>query len=228
MTTVIFVHIGSAEYLEYILRLTKKTNPGRVILLGDESNKDIAIENNVEHHLVSDYNETIPYYHVSVNVEKYEKFCFERWFVIKNFIIKHGITHFVHSDSDNALLTDFSEFKYKNASFVNRDGIVPNIFFMTVDVLVQITDFYLKLYSLPINEFKESIRPFLDKINGNDHYSDMFFLKQTVVTFGIKVENLDRTKFNIAYNGNTNYHNVHFHGVDKHTYSKELCNKLYP
>jgi hypothetical protein len=227
MSVIIFVHKGSPEYLEYILKLTKNTNPGRVILLGDESNKDISVENNVEHHLVSDYNQTIPYYHISVNSEQYEKFCFERWFVIKNFVIKHGITHFIHSDSDNALLTDFSKFTYTNAGFSHNNKIVPNVIFMTVDAIIHITDFYLKLYSLPINEFKESIRPFLDKINGNDHYSDMYFLRQAMDISGFSFEILDESKFTSWYDLSKSYYNLHFTYENK-TNVKAFYDKLYP
>jgi len=229
MSIPIFVHLGSPEYLDYVLKLSRKHNSGRLILLGDESNKHIAIKNNVEHYLVSDYNQTIPYHHVGINTEVYEKFCFERWFIIKNFVLKHGITQFVHSDSDNALLTDFSQFNYTNASFVNSNAIVPNVFFMTTDALVQITDFYLKLYSLPFNEFKNSLGKYLDMTMGGGHYSDMYFLKQAVDACGIELLKLDESKFNPAYNGNTNYYNVHFNGLKNKQFAKLLYNGVkYP
>jgi len=223
MSVPIFVHLGAPEYLDYVLKLTRKNNTGRIILLGDESNKEIAIRNKVEHYLVSDYNQSIPYYHVSVNGEKYEKFCFERWFIIKNFVLKNSIPQFVHSDSDNALLTDFSKFSYANASFISgTTAIVPNVFFMTTESVVQITDFYMKLYSLPFDEFKKSVGKYLDMTMGGGHYSDMYFLKQAVDECGIQVDKLDETKFNSAYNGNTNYYNVHFNGRNNKKYAKIL------
>jgi hypothetical protein len=93
---------------------------------------------------------------------------------------------------------------------------------MTTETLVQITDFYLKLYSLPFDEFKKSISNYIDRTMGGGHYSDMYFLKQAVDTCGIPVEKLDESKFNPAYNGNTNYYNVHFNGGKYKKYARIL------
>jgi hypothetical protein len=57
---------------------------------------------------------------------------------------------------------------------------------------------------------------------GGGHYSDMYFLKQAVDTCGIQVLKLDETKFNSAYNGNTNYYNVHFNSGKYKIYAKIL------
>ena len=162
MKPCIFVHQGYKHYLDNVFAITRKYNPdNRLILLGDDENKEVAKKYNIEFYQISEYNEEIPYYHFSTNGEVYEKFCFERWFIIKNFCIKHDILEILHSDSDNAFFVDLNTLNYTNARIGQKNQVVvPNVLFITTDYLLQICDYYLELFSLPEEKFIKEIKPF--------------------------------------------------------------------
>lgn len=207
----IYIHNGNSHYLDDIFALTRHFNKNnRIILIGDSDNYNVAIKYNIEHYLIKDYNEIIPYHHVSVNTIDYEKFCFNRWFILKNFLLVNNLDKFVYSDSDNAILYNFNTIDYTNAFIGHSTVIVPNVFFSCNDTLQKICDYYLNLYNQNFNNFlcliKESkyITYHNDDIN-YPHFSDMMFLKMAVdflnINFVFLPENTDN---NFCYNGNIN------------------------
>ena len=213
----IFIHKGRAEYLEYVLRISRHFNPDyRLILLGDKENKDIAKEVGVEFYPISDYTEEIPYHHLSVNNEQYEKFCFERWFILKRFIKYHNIPQFIHSDSDNAMCYNINKLPFKESALGNSSIIVPNVIFLKTETLEKITDFYTNIYSLSRAEFIERIEGYVHRayvISHNTlHYSDMFFLKQAVDELKIDMIALEQT--DILDEGNPLIFNPNFNKYD--------------
>ena len=112
---IIVLHRGANDYLRVCLSQAKFSNPNsRVILLGDESNVNIAKEAGVEHYLINDYFKQAQefqkiYRHYSTNPYDFELFCFQWWFVIGEFIEKNNIDKFLHIDSDVLLYADFSQ-----------------------------------------------------------------------------------------------------------------------
>jgi len=183
MSVCIFVHKGFNDYLDHVFAITRKFNPTlRMILLGDIDNHVVASKYGVEYYPLASYNQSIPYYHHSTNGEAYEKFCFERWFIINNFVKAHGISSFVHSDSDNALFMDLSTFSYTNARIgVKSQPVVPNVLFITSDYLDQICKFYVELFSLSRTKFISKIDPYGHAYSRSTiHYSDMMFLQQAI------------------------------------------------
>lgn len=113
MNTIIFVHKGKSYYLELAIAQAKKFNPtSEILLFGDHSNKDIK---DVTHHdirnyfdLASDFDKV--FFNNSPNRRSYELFCFQRWFVIRQFMKQNQLydTDFVYCDSDTLLFTDIS------------------------------------------------------------------------------------------------------------------------
>jgi len=200
----IFVHRGSQDYLDNVLFITRFYSPtAQLILLGDETNKLIAEKHNVDHHMITDYEEVVPYHHYSVNKEEYEKFCFQRWFIIKNFCIKNNIREIIHSDSDNAFFTDINTLDYIDAAFiVNSVVIVPNVLFIATDNLIKICEFYISLYSRSKDEILSHIRYI--KKNEEAHYSDMHFLFQAITELKLKFENLPTQKESKIFNYHIN------------------------
>lgn len=94
MTKIIFVHTGNAYYLELALSQAKISNPNAdIILLGDKYNNKYPY---INHFLISDYFESAKefsevFFNYSPNKREYELFCFQRWFVIKDFLIRNKI-----------------------------------------------------------------------------------------------------------------------------------------
>lgn len=113
MRTIFFVHKGNDYYLKIAIEQAHKSNPNiELILLGDNSNKFLSY---CKHFYVADYfieaNKFAKYFvNYSPNPANYELFCFQRWFVIDEFISKHPQYNdsFLYCDSDTMLFDDVS------------------------------------------------------------------------------------------------------------------------
>lgn len=114
---ILIVHKGDSFYLEPVLRQIRQFNPANRICL--ISTIDTNHYDFVEHYLVDDYMQSAQkfaekYVHLSINPYDYELFCFQRWYVINDFIKEHGITYFLCLDSDVLMYCDvnkaFSQF----------------------------------------------------------------------------------------------------------------------
>jgi hypothetical protein len=181
-----------------------------MILLGDDSNKSIAAKHGVEHYPITAYTQAIPYYHYSSNGESYEKFCFERWFIVRNFAKAHGISSVVYSDSDNAFFTDISVFTYTNARIgAPANVVVPNVLFITTDYLDQICAFYQELYALPRTQFAARIDPYGHAYSATTlHYADMMFLQQAIHELKLEFVTLPEREGDIIFNANIQNYEV--------------------
>jgi hypothetical protein len=221
----IFVHNGNQSYLDNVFEMTRLFNPTlRIILLGDESNKLIALKHNVEHYSYSLYYETIPYEHFSPNPKEYELFCFERWFILRNFMKEQKIDKIVYSDSDNAFCVNIELFHYVNARIGNKGNpVVPNVFFIEFDYLNKICDFYFILHE---SNFKEKIIPYSGEYNGIFLYSDMYFLNQAIEELKLEFETFLEHNNDIIFNGNFNNYKIEIndHKVYKQGTNCQLAN----
>ena len=108
---IIFIHKGYSSYLEFSLRQAKLTNPAsEIFLLGDDANNRFPF---VSHTLIKDYFSSAAefaklYKHLSTNPYNFELFCFQRWFVLKDFMIDKNIQRVLVCDSDLLLYSDFN------------------------------------------------------------------------------------------------------------------------
>lgn len=125
---IIYCHYGSSKYLPYVFKIAKLSNPNaEVILLGDPSNKKIAEDCGLTHYSLKDYDfgqdlktfdevyELIatPEFDAFKHGDDWNKFVFRKWFILYNFVTKHGIKNFWHFDSDNMIFTDLSTLEHK-------------------------------------------------------------------------------------------------------------------
>lgn len=218
---IIFIHSGSNDYLAHTIGITKYYNKHvRIILLGDDFNKHIANQIGIDFYHYADYQETVPYYHVSVNGRQYEKFCFDRWFIIYNFLNRHNLDTFIHSDSDNAICYDASSVSYENAcigDYTHKYAIVPNVFFSNKNTLRRILHFYRGLYDQDFPNFIRDITPFTSNVVHENppvelsttHYSDMYFLLQAVTTLKLNFDVLpEQGTMELIFNGNYTNHPI--------------------
>jgi len=167
-TIIIFCHYGNSGYLYYTLKQVRLTNPrARVVLLGDEANRKIALKAGAEHYRFEDFGDTDEgqefenvYQHVAGEEhgkEFWTKFVFRRWFYVHGFLKQQGIRKFWHFDSDNMILVDLEkqENKFRDYDCTEQcGGMCMNGFISSFEVV----DGYVK----KINElFKDEA--YLDK-----------------------------------------------------------------
>lgn len=118
---IIFIHKGKSKYLDLALKQAHKSNPdATIILLGENYNNRL---NFVKYYNINEYKTEADnfkqyYKHFSTNSYNFELFCFQRWFILKDFINKHKIKQFFYCDSDvllfNNLIKDnnFKKFNF--------------------------------------------------------------------------------------------------------------------
>ncbi len=145
---IIIIHQGNPFYLERCLHHAQVYNPNNTIyLLGDESNCHLA-NKQVKHVNISDYFSSAKdfaklYRHQTTNPYQYNLFCFQRWFLLREFMeAKHFQRVFV-CESDELLFCDVEKAcaQYFDFDFTLLDGRFANSIFMSHQGIVKFTDF---------------------------------------------------------------------------------------
>jgi hypothetical protein len=117
---IIFMHFTYNDYLKFSLCQAKHSNPGSSIyLIGNNTNDCYDF---VEHHSFSDYFQgaydiSKIYRHLNTNSYKYELFCLQRWFILKEFVVTNKINKCLYLDSDTMLYADATEGRIKFAQY---------------------------------------------------------------------------------------------------------------
>lgn len=154
---IIILHKGNHDYLKICIKQAKYSNPdSRIILIGDNSNKKLAFDAGIEHYLIGNYFKSAfefakIYSHHSTNDYNYELFCFQRWFIILDFINSQGIDKFIHIDSDVLLFKNFySDANYlcaiKKYDFLHCGYSAHTSVFNSKDVLLHFCDFINNMF----------------------------------------------------------------------------------
>lgn len=107
---VIFIHKTDSDYLQHSLWQAKQYN-SRVILIGDEHNNHYE---GVEHYHYGEYFSSASefekvFQYKSPNPYHYSLFCFQRWFILKEFMHAHQIEKCFYCDSDVMLYCDINK-----------------------------------------------------------------------------------------------------------------------
>lgn len=121
----LIIHKGYQPYLKYNLKITSKFN--NVFLIGDssveflESISDkitfINIEKYSNNNKVKELKNSFTNY--STNSFNFEWFCFERIFIMNEFMKEFNLERVFHIDSDNILLADVNELIFtKNSAYI--------------------------------------------------------------------------------------------------------------
>lgn len=111
---IITIHRGYASYLIKVLLQAKAMNPqSKIILLGDASNKSISF---IQYENLANYFQEANLFaqlysnkHINFNSYAYELFCFQRWFILKEFMQKNNLSFCFHMDSDVLIYTNLSQ-----------------------------------------------------------------------------------------------------------------------
>lgn len=151
---IVFVHINNRDYLIYSLLQAKHSNPqSKIFLLGNSSNNSY---NFVDHRDVSDYDynakefaKIYRHYH-TINPYQNELFCFQRWFIIRDFMVASDIKKCLCLDSDVMLYANLTEEEKKFAEFdltLSREFSPHCVFVNSLSALEKFCKFVVALYS---------------------------------------------------------------------------------
>ena len=143
-------------YLIYCLAQAKKFNPqSDIFLLGDYSNKYLQL---VKHRYFTDYMEGAEEFekvyadkHMNNSDFLYEIFCFQRWFIIRDFMRKNQIAKCVHIDTDVMLFANITEeqkkFDASDLTLSNKGS--GHICFLKLKGIEDYCDFLIDFYTKP-------------------------------------------------------------------------------
>lgn len=151
----IFTHKGNAFYLDYVLRQARYFNPDAdIYLLGDKDNNhyDYIIHIMVEDYMNSANEFEDVYEHMSSNLYNYELFCFQRWFVILDFVRSNNIKNFICLDSDVLVFCDITTALSKyidEYDFTICNGYHPGFNLFHIESLDKFCQYMKQLYINP-------------------------------------------------------------------------------
>lgn len=99
---IVFIHKWSHSYLDIAISQVKKKN-NYVVLIGDKNNHHIADKNKIDHFAFDDLYDNLftnIYKHNKDSHYWYELFCYQRWFVLLEFMKRNNISQCLYLDSD--------------------------------------------------------------------------------------------------------------------------------
>ncbi len=152
---IIFIHTGDPYYLDFSVNQAHISNPGNSIYLITDVNtgkydfvKYIDIKS-----LTGEAGKFANIYkHMSTNSYQAELFCFQRWFILKEFCERNELKNFLYLDSDVMLYCNvdnvFGSYNDHRFTITNKQG--PQCcYFSSLSYLNDFCDFMMKLYEDP-------------------------------------------------------------------------------
>lgn len=108
MIPVVLIHKGYQDYLKYTLQQASKDN--KVYLLGDTNPKIEKVEF-VHINTLSDGFDNFKnnYVHLNTTPHDYELFCYQRWFILRNFMKQNNLDVVFYVDSDVLLFVNVND-----------------------------------------------------------------------------------------------------------------------
>ncbi|GJE02538.1 hypothetical protein [Methylobacterium isbiliense] len=170
---IIILHKGDHEYLSACLEALSRCER-RVIILGDASNAASALRFGAEHFDIADYTpldwgDEFVYKHNSRYDANFERFCFERFLVIRNFVCSHDINKFIYIDSDIVIMN--------KKILENFDS-----YMLSYDLacLSKVSTFFAGWSKNLFNAFVESFRYYFPSEPWGDRHCDMNALRKFI------------------------------------------------
>lgn len=144
---VIFIHKGYQDYLRYTIEQSNKNN--QVFLIGDTDPKIKDLDFNY----ITDYFNGCDdfkhhYQHLNTTPVDYEIFCYQRWFILKNFMEKNNINTVFYCDSDVMLFTnvtkEWEKFNQYDMTLLHRTAAIAS--FITIDGIRSLCNLIMSTY----------------------------------------------------------------------------------
>ena len=150
---IIFIHWSNSDYLKYSFAQARTTNPrSNIFLLSDFSDQSVDC---VEHLSLFAYCREAEefkhvYKHYSTNGFNYELINFQRWFVLKEFLIVNKLQRCLYLDSDTMLYGDVTKDskKFEHFDFTLSQMTSGCTFFLNrVEALTNFCNFLFDIYT---------------------------------------------------------------------------------
>ena len=153
----ILIHKGNDEYVQIAINQAKFFG-NDVIVISDNQFK------NCKNYQLKNYDKSSNkfkkhYTHLSTNSYDYELFCFERWFILYEFMYKESIDKIFYIDSDVMLYTNISlDFElFKNYIIAITHKSSPNNSYFTFYGIKKFIEFIMSVYSNTKGELFDKI-----------------------------------------------------------------------
>ena len=151
---IVFIHRGRCSYLPCSLIQARQSNPtAQLCLLGDQANVGLL---QATHLSWTDYAQRAErfaavYQHRSTNSHAYELFCFQRWFVLCEFLARHNHEKCLYLDSDVLLFADAAceSQEFSGFDFTPSQDSPHCMFIQRREALEQFCAFLLECYTEP-------------------------------------------------------------------------------
>lgn len=149
----IFIHRGDSEVLEAVLNQARVSNPdSRIIVLCDQPHGKKV--DRVECYSLEDYFDGARqferyYIHGSVYPLDFELFCFQRWFVLLEFMKAENLSYCFHLDSDVLLFSDLELMlrRFRGVQLSLCGGNCAHSSYLTAEALAEFCDATFKIFS---------------------------------------------------------------------------------
>ena len=139
----------SSPYITDVMRVANRKNDN-VFLLGDEYNKDLCVGEYVSYNnYESGYQEfESKYLQLSTIHPEIEKFCFSRWFILRDFMLENKINQALHLDTDILFFANSEEEakRFKNLDCAISGRTSGHSSYWTIDGIVKFCNYIMELY----------------------------------------------------------------------------------
>jgi hypothetical protein len=235
---VIFIHQGDSEHIEYILKQAKKYNPASdIFLIGDETNNhyEEVIHDDISKYFKEAEEFSEFYVHLSPYPYEFELICFNRWFILKEFLETHNINRCVYSDSDVLIYCNVTE-EWKNKFFfcdftLSQHTCGHFTFINSLNILKDFCNFLMNLYR---NKEKTPLfSEFINKIQPQNPGASLCDMSILNLYRNIKPDRIGETS--VIINGSIYDHNINkddgfeteegkkkIYWIDNEPYGKDL------
>jgi hypothetical protein len=136
MIPVVFIHKGYQDYLGYTLKQANKNN--EVVLIGD-TNPSVNSRTFEFEPISNNFGECDEfrkhYQHLNTTPIDYEIFCYQRWFILKNYMEKNNKNVVFYADSDVMVFSDVTnewrKFNQYDMTLLHRTAAIAS--FITLE-----------------------------------------------------------------------------------------------
>ena len=150
---IVFIHRFNPEYLKYALLQARQSNPeSPIYLLGDDSNDryDYVIHKPISNYFQEADKFSKMFQNYNTNTVGFELFNFQRWFILKEFVLANNISKCLYLDSDTMLYADVTkdQVRFENFDFMLTWRKAGNTFFLNrIAALSDFCDFVTNIYT---------------------------------------------------------------------------------
>ena len=149
MIPVILIHKGYQDYLGCAINQALKNNP--VHLIGDTippiTHDSFKFSNLNEYCLECDEFRS-HYEHLNTTPVEFEIFCYQRWFILKNFMLRNNLDKIFYIDSDVLLFanmtTEWEKFNQYEMTLLHRSAAISS--FITLKGVQDFCNFLMSTY----------------------------------------------------------------------------------